>query len=401
MPNVYFSMDKQALMPQEKTLLTTNKQRSLTIGVPKETDDCENRIVLTPETAHNLVNQGHQILVESDAGIGCGYSNLQYSEMGAYIVDRTEVYQTDILLKINPPLLKEIQLMKKKQVLFSFLPPFQLNEEYINQLMSKQITALSFDTIKDHSGCYPLVRSMSEIAGTLAIQLASKYMGLAAEGKGILLGGISGVNPAEVVIIGAGVAAEFSARAALGMGAFVRIFDNSVRRLQRIQEHLGQRLYTSVLHPQILNRALASADALIGATHQQATHSGYLISEDMVATMKKGAVIVDLSINHGGCCETSEICNLKRPTVSKHGVIHYGVPNITSLVPQTAAIAISNIVSNIITDMAAQGSIANWLRINTNLRNGVYLFNGILTDATIGDLLGMPSKDINLLMVAF
>ncbi|MDR0814690.1 MAG: alanine dehydrogenase [Bacteroidales bacterium] len=401
MPNVYFSMDKQALMPQEEVLLRKNKQRSLTVGIPKESDDCENRIVLTPETVHNLVNQGHQILVESDAGTGCNYTNLQYSEMGAYIVDRAEVYQADILLKINPPQLKEIQLMKTRQVLFSFLPPFQLNEDYINLLINKQITALSFDTIKDHNGCYPLVRSMSEIAGTLAIQLASKYMSLAADGKGILLGGVSGVNPAEVVIIGAGTAAEFAARAAIGMGAFVRIFDNSVHRLQRIQEHLGQRLYTSVMHPQVLKRALASADALIGAVYQKATDTGYLLSEDMVAGMKKGAVIVDLSINHGGCCETSEVCNIKRPTFSKHGVIHYCVPNVTSLVPQTASIAISNIVSNIITDMAMQGNIANWFRINANIRNGVYLFNGILTDASIGDLLGMSSKDINLLMVAF
>jgi alanine dehydrogenase len=226
-------------------------------------------------------------------------------------------------------------------------------------------------------------------------------MSAAGNGKGVLLGGVSGVSPAEVLIIGAGTAAEFAARSALGMGAFVRVFDNSVHRLQRIQGNLGQRLYTSVMHPQVLHRALASADALIGAAYLTDNHTGYLLSEEMVATMKKGAVIVDLSINQGGCCETSEICNIKKPIVVKHGVIHYCVPNITSLVPQTASIAISNIVSNIVIEMAMYGSVTNWLQTDAGIRNGVYLFNGILTDPAIGEWIGIPSKDIHLLIAAF
>jgi alanine dehydrogenase len=400
MPTVYFSIE-QNFMPQEELLRTKSSHRSLLIGIPSESDPCENRIVLTPQTVAVLVQHGHHILVEKHAGANCNYSDLQYSDVGAYIVGREEIYRADILLKINPPLPEEIEMMKGKQLLFSFLPTFQLSEESVRKLMNKQITALSFDTIKDRFGYYPLVKMMSEIAGSVSIQIAAGYLSKSTGGKGILLGGVSGVNPAEVVIIGAGTAAEFAARAALGTGAFVRIFDNSVHRLQRLQNDMGQRLYTSVMHPQVLGRALASADALIGAAYINNAGYKYLISEELIATMKQGAVIVDLSINQGGCCETSEIRNINHPTVVKHGVIHYCVPNITSLVPRTASMAISNIVADLMLDLEIQGSIVNWFKANSGIRNGVYVFNGILTDANIGELLAIPAQDIHLLMAAF
>ncbi|MDR2038412.1 MAG: alanine dehydrogenase [Bacteroidales bacterium] len=400
MPSFYFSIDR-TLMPQEELLRVEGDRKSLLIGVPKESDSCENRIVLTPETVGLLTQHGHHVLVERNAGLDCNYSDLQYSDMGAYIVSREDVYRADILMKITPPSFEEIELMKEKQLLFSFLPIYQLSGKYIRMLMNKQITAISFDTIKDRFGCYPLVRMMSEIAGSTSIQIAAEYLNKSTNGKGILLGGVSGVNPAEVIIIGSGTAAEFAARSALGLGAYVRIFDNSVHRLQRIQNNLGQRLYTSVMHPQVLNRALTSADVLIGACYMEGNGYHYLISEDMVATMKQGTVIVDLSINQGGCCETSEILNINNPIIVKHGVIHYCVPNITSLVPRTASMAISNIVSRMVIEMGQQGSVVNWFKADAGLRNGVYLFNGILTDSHISTMFDIPCQDIHLLMAAF
>ncbi len=401
MPTSYFSIERQVLMPCEELLMVEDNRRSLLIGIPGESDPCENRIVLTPETVGMLIQHGHKVLVEKDAGKHTNYLDLQYSDQGAYIVGREEVYRADILFKINPPTIDEINLMKDNQLVFSFLQGYQLTEKYIRKLIDKRVTAVSFDNIKDRFGCYPLVKMMSEIAGNVSIQIAAEYLSKSSDGKGILLGGVSGVNPAEVVIIGSGTAAEFAARSALGLGAFVRVFDNSVHRLQRLQSNVGSRLYTSVMYPQVISKALASADAVIGAFYMNEHPCRHLITEEMISRMKPGTVIVDLSINQGGCCETSEIRTLNNPTVVKHGVIHYCVPNITSRVPRTASMAISNIVSGMILEMGKQGNLSAWLKSDTGLRNGVYLFNGILTDPHIGNLFGIPSQDIHLLMAAF
>ena len=398
---LYFSVSKEALMPCEELLEIENTRRKLQIGIPAESDLCENRITLTPETVEVLVRHGHLVTVEKQAGKGANYTDLQYSEAGAYIVEREEVYRADILFKINPPAIDEIDLMKERQLVFSYLPAYQISEAYFRKLANKQVTALAFENIRDHFTCYPLVRTISEIAGIAAVQIVAEYLSKSAGGKGILLGGISGVSPAEVVIIGSGTAAEFAARSALGLGAFVCVFDSSVHSLQRLQENLGVRLYTSVMHPQALTKALASADALIGAAYIDGYQRQHLISEEMIKHMKPGAVVIDLSITQGGCCETSELCTLAAPTVVKHGITHYGVPNITSRVPKTASMAISNILENMILNMGQQGSLATWLKSDADLRNGVYMYHGILTNPAIGNLFDIPFRDIHLLMAAF
>jgi len=316
-------------------------------------------------------------------------------------VERDEVYRADILFKINPPAIDEIALMKDRQLIFSYLPAYQISEAYIRKLSGKHITALAFENIRDSFGCYPLVRTMSEIAGIVSVQVVSEYLSKPSMGKGILLGGISGVTPTEVVIIGSGTAAEFAARSALGLGAFVRVFDNSVHSLQRLQEKLGVRLYTSVMHPKALVNALTSADALIGAAYINGYQRQHLISEEMMAHMKPGAVIVDLSVTQGGCCETSELCTLAAPTIVKRGITHYCVPNITSRVPRTASMAISNILVNMILNMGQQGSLSIWLKSDADLRNGVYMYQGILTNPSISHLFNIPFQDIHLLMAAF
>jgi len=399
--SLYFSVSKETLMPCEELLEVENSQRRLQIGIPAESDPCEDRIALTPEAVDVLVRHGHLVTVEKQAGEGANFTDLQYSEAGAYIVERDEVYRADILFKINPPTNDEIELMKARQLLFSFLPAYQISEAYIRKLASKHITALAFENIRNRCGCYPFVRTMSEIAGIISVQIVSEYISKPSVGKGILLGGISGVAPAEVVIIGAGTAAEFAARSALGLGAFVRVFDNSVHSLQRLQEKLGVRLYTSVMHPQALAKALESADALIGAAYIDGYQRQHLIGEEMIKQMKQGSVIVDLSVTQGGCCETSELCTLAAPTVVKHGITHYGVPNITSRVSRTASMAISNILVNMILNMGQQGSLAIWLKSDADLRNGVYMYHGILTNPSIANLFGIPFQDIHLLMAAF
>jgi alanine dehydrogenase len=275
------------------------------------------------------------------------------------------------------------------------------SEEFIRSLMQKRTTALAFENIKDQYNCYPIIRSMSEIAGNTAILIAAEYLSNVNKGKGVMLGGVTGITPAEVVILGAGTAAESAARAALGLGAYVKIMDSSIHKLERLQDHLGMRLHTSVLHPQVLRKALKSADIVIGAIHFTELNSQFIVSEDMVAKMKKGSVIVDISIDQGGCFETSECRDHGNPIFTKHDVIHYCVPNIPARVARTASIALSNVIGPILMDIAASGGIIPIIKADPGIRQGVYMYNGILTNHIIGSQLGIPAQDINLLMAAF
>lgn len=400
MSPLYFSSDKEAVMPCEQFMETGNARHRLQIGVPAESDPHEHRVALTPETVKILVERGHYVVAETQAGAGAGYTDLHYSEAGAYIAERQEVYRADILFKINPPTVDEIALMKNRQTLFSFLPPsYCLTEEYIRKLSGKHITALAFDNIRDSSDQRPIMRIINEIAGAVSIQVAAEYLSKPSGGKGILLGGIPGIHPAEAVIIGSGAAAEFAIRSAVGMGVSIQVFDNSIHRLRRLQERLGVRLHTAIIYPEALRKALTSADILIGAMHISEFY--HPVTEEMVACMKPGAVIIDLNIHRSSCCETSETGTLTRPATIKHGVIHYCVPNITSRVPLTASIAISNVLAGIILSMGQQGSPASWLKTDIGLRSGAYMYSGILTSATIGRLFGIPYQDIHLLMSAF
>lgn len=400
-PHGTFGIPKQSLLPQEEMLEIGKKQNQLVIGIPKEADVYESRIPLTPEAVDILVSQGHHIMIETDAGLSANYLNTQYSEVGAMIVDKADVLKSDIILKIAPLTIKEIAGLKGNQLILSSLHLRNHSEEYIRGLMQKKVTAISFESIKDHYGCYPVVRSMSEIAGNTAVLIAAEYLNNANKGKGVMLGGITGITPTEVVIIGAGTAGESAARAALGLGAFVKIMDNSIHKLQRVQDHLGIRLHTSVLHPQTLKKSLKSADVVIGAVHLTGMEQMVIVTEEMVSQMKKGSVIVDISIDQGGCFETSEVKNHGDPVFRKYDVVHYCVPNIPSRVARTASIALSNVMSPILQDLAYSGSISQTLKSNLGLRHGVYLFNGILTNHIIGNMLDIPSQDINLLMAAF
>lgn len=390
------------ILPQEEMLAIGKKHRKLTIGIPREKQHIEQRVALTPEAVEVLVDNGHEVILESKAGEGARYTDTDYSECGAFIVDnKKHVLNTDVILKVSPLELKEIEMLKGNQVILSTIHFGQQSEEYIRGLMDKKSTAIAIEQIKDEHGCFPIIQSMSSIAGISAINIAAELLSNQHNGKGILLGGISGITPTEVVIIGADTIAEFAARAAIGMGALVKIFDNSPHKLEELQRYLGQRCHTSIFHPKVLRRTLKSADVVIGALNLWDTGPRYFVTEDMVREMKKGSVIIDLSIDQGGCIETSEYRTLQDPVYTKFDVIHYSVPNLPSRVARTASIALSNILSPVLVTIGNSGGFKPFLKANLGVRNSVYLYNGILTNEYLGNQFGIPSKNIDLLMAAF
>ena len=393
---------KSRLLPQEEMIETARKSKTLTIGIPKESTEHETRVCLTPEAVELLVNNGHEVMIETKAGNDASYFDTDYSERGGMIVDSAaEIFKCDIILKVAALTEKELSLMKGNQVLISSLHVATQKESYFRELIKKKITGIAFENIKDQYDRFPVVRSMSEIAGITSVLLASEYLSNVHQGKGVLLGGITGITPTEVVILGAGTAAEFAARAALGLGATVKVFDSSVHKLRRLQNYIGQRMHTSIFHPQVLEKALRSADIVIGAVHLVDEGPRYYITEDMVKEMKKGSVIVDISIDQGGCIETSECSDHRNPINVKHGIIHYAVSNIPARVARTASIALSNVFAPILLQIGDSGGLQTHFREDPGLRKGVYIYNGILTNRFVGRKFGIMSKDIELLLAAF
>jgi alanine dehydrogenase len=400
--DVLLSLTKGALMPQEEMLEVARKKGSLNIGIPREISFQENRVPLVPDDVALLVNHGHSVLVETGAGKNANFQDNDYSEAGARIVyTPEELYKNaEIILKVAPPSPQEIELMQPKQTLLSTLQLPAQPENFLKKLIDKKITALAFEWIKDEEGVFPVIRSMGEIAGGTSILIAAEYLSNANNGQGSILGGISGVAPTEVVIIGAGTVGEYAARAALGLGATVKVFDNSVYRLRRLQNSIGTRVFTSIIQPRVLAKHLRTCDVAIGALRASGGRTPLVVTEEMISEMKVGSVIVDVSIDQGGCFETSKVTNHTQPVFRKHGVIHYCVPNIASRVSRTASYALSTIFTPILQEMGETGGLPNMIRDHTGVRSGVYLYNGILTKKYLGDLFNLPSKDIELLLAA-
>ena len=399
--DVLFSLTKGAYAPQEEMLEVARKKGKLYIGIPKETAFQENRVPLVPDAVALLVNNGHRIIIEAGAGKAAHFEDSDYSEAGAEIVSSAEeVFKADLILKVAPPTLLEIELMQTKQTLFSALQLTVQPEDFLKKLIAKKLNCVAFDMITDDAGIFPIIRAMGEIAGGASILVAAELLSNANNGVGSILGGISGISPTEVVIIGAGTVGEFAARAALGLGATVKVFDNSTSRLRRLQSQLGTRIFTSVIVPKVLEKHLKSADVAIGALRALKGRTPCIVSENMVAEMKTGSVIIDVSIDQGGVFETSSVTNHTKPVFRKHGVIHYCVPNIPSRVARTASYAFSNIFSQIIMNMGDEGGFDSLVRKDAGIRNGVYIYNGILTNQFLGETFNLPFKDINLLMAA-
>lgn len=389
---------KEQLLPQEEKLEIARQKSQLFIGIPKETSFQERRICLTPDSVNTLTYQGHRVMIESGAGVSSSYSDREYSDAGAEITqDTKKVFSCPMILKVEPPTVAEIEMMNPKSIIISAIQLKTRKKSYFEALSRKKVTALAFEYLKDEDGSYPAVKSLSEIAGTASILIAAELMITNEFGKGLLFGNITGVAPTEVVIIGAGTAGEFAAKTAIGLGASVKVFDNSITKLRRLQHNLNQRIFTSTIQQKALLKALRRCDVAIGAMRGK-ERCPVVVTETMVEHMKKGAVIVDISIDTGGCFETSEVTTHEKPTFLKSDVLHYCVPNIPSRYSKTASLSISNIITPYLLQIAEDGGIESSIRCNAGLKNGIYLYHGILTNKAIGDWFDLPDNDINLIV---
>jgi alanine dehydrogenase len=388
---------KQQLLPQEEKLEVLKQKGELFIGIPKESQYQERRICLTPDAVNALVAHGHKVLMESGAGDEANFTDLDYTQAGATITrDPKKVFGCPIILKVEPPTLAEIEMINPQSILISALQIKMQRKAYFENLAKKRITAIAFEYIRDDEGKYPAVRALSEIAGTSSVLIAAEIMA-AQEGNGLMFGNISGVPPVEVVILGAGTVGEFAARSAIGLGANVKIFDNSLTKLRNIQRNLNRTLYTSTVQPKNLLKSLKRCDVAIAAVRGK-DRAPVLVSSTMVEHMKKGAVIIDVSIDMGGCFETSEVTTHDKPTYEKYGVIHYAVPNIPSRYPKSSSISISNMFTPYLLKIGEDGGLENSLRFDKGLRNGLYMYHGILTNRMVGDWFDMKFSDINFLI---
>lgn len=389
---------KEQLLPQEETLEIAKHKSELFIGIPKETSHQERRICLTPDAVNSLTSHGHRVMVEAGAGESSSYSDKEYSDAGAEITqDPKKVFGCPMILKVEPASLAEIEMINPNTIIISAIQIKTRKKEYFEALTKKKITALAFEYIKDEDGTYPAVKSLSEIAGTASVLIASELMITNQFGKGLLFGNITGVPPTDVVILGAGTVGEFAAKTAIGLGASVKVFDNSITKLRRLQNNLNQRIFTSTIQPKSLLKALRRCDVAIGAM-RGIERCPVVVTETMVEHMKKGAVIVDVSIDTGGCFETSEVTTHEKPTFIKNNVVHYCVPNIPSRYSKTASLSISNIITPYLMQIAEDGGIESAIRCNKGLKNGVYMYHGILTNKAIGDWFGLSDSDINLIV---
>ena len=370
----------------EETLDVKAKGASLNIGIPKEIAFQENRIALTPDAVGVLVSSGHHVTIEHDAGEASHFTDRDYSEAGAKIVyNAEEVYKAPILVKSAPVVDNEVQLLQFNQMIISPIHLSVLKSELLQKMMDKRITGISFENLKDDSGTYPIVRSMSEIAGSAVMLIAAQYLSSSNHGKGVLLGGISGIAPTKVIILGAGIVGEYAARAALALGASVKVFDNSVYRLKRLQNNIGQRLWTSVVEPRMLAKQLKTCEVAVGALGSESGRTPMVVTEEMVSNMRKGSVIIDVSIDRGGCFETSEITTHQSPIYLKYGVIHYCVPNIPSGFARTASQAISNVLMPLLLEAGDEGGFEKLIWHNVKLRSGLYMFKGALTNFNLSE----------------
>ena len=385
----------------EETLDIKAKGAQLHIGIPKEIAFQENRIALTPDAVGVLVSSGHHVTIEHDAGEASHFTDRDYSEAGAKIVyNREEVYKAPILVKSAPVVDEEVQFLQFNQMIISPIHLSVLKSELLQKMMDKRITGVSFENLKDDSGTYPIVRSMSEIAGSAIMLIAAQYLSSSNHGKGVLLGGISGIAPTKVIILGAGIVGEYAARAALALGASVKVFDNSVYRLKRLQNNIGHRLWTSVIEPRMLAKQLKTCEVAVGALGSESGRTPLVVTEEMVSNMRKGSVVIDVSIDRGGCFETSEITTHESPIYLKYGVIHYCVPNIPSGFARTASQAISNVLMPLLLEAGDEGGFERLIWHNVHLRSGIYMFKGALTNFYLSERFNLKYTDLNLLIAS-
>jgi alanine dehydrogenase len=389
------------MLPMEEMLEVRRKSKKIRIGIPSDKEKVEYRVPLTPQAVELLVSYGHEILIEKEAGKGASYNDEEYRTAGASVLEnRQEIFECDIILRVSPFDEAEMDLLKGHQALISNLQINAHCASSIGKLLQKKVTNIAYEYLEDEEGVKPVVQLMSQISGSTSIILFNEYLSRSRNGKGVLLGSVTGISPTELVILGSGTAAEYAARAALGMGALVKVFDDNISSLRKLEQRLPQRIFTSVFYPKVMRKALKSADAVLGAMPVGALPS-FRISEEMVKKMKPGSVIIDLNMNQGGCFETSRCTDLNNPSYVEHGVVHYCVPNIPAIVARTASIALSNVLIPILISIGEIGGIDNYIKNSKSFRKGVYVYNGILTNSTLAEKFNLPYKEIDLLLAVF
>ena len=392
---------EQSLYPQEAPAKIAKSHKSIQIGVPREIAEQEKRVPLKPSSVGVLVANGHEVVVQSKAGEASNFSDREYSEAGAKIAySAQEVFECNTILKVEPPTIEEINLMKPGSTLLSAFQAGKQNVEYLEAINKKKLIAIGYEFIQDKEGGLPLIRAMSEIAGSNVMIIAAECLSSTNGGRGIIVGGITGVPPTKVLILGAGTVAEFAARAALGHGAEVRVFDDNIYKMRRLKHLIGQEIYTSTFDASIIEKEVREADVLVGALRMEKGQTKMLITEDLVMEMKPGSVIIDVSIDQGGCIETSEMTNHDHPVFVKHEVTHYCVPNIASRVARTASLAISNIFSPILLEAGDLGGFEEMIYRKQWLQKGVYSYNGTLTNLDLAKRFNLGFKDLSLFMAA-
>lgn len=390
---VYTPFKEEDLLPKEERLEVVKKNQQLFIGIPKETCLNEKRLCLTPDAVQVLTQNGHQVIMETGAGEGCFFTDLQYSEAGATITDDSKIaLGQQLVLKVNPPTLDEIPYLKNGAFLISALQVNLRDVEYFQALAHKKISAIAFEFVKDEYQQLALVRLIGEIAGNVSILYAAELL---AKSNGLMLGGITGVRPAEVVIIGAGILGEFAAKTAIGLGAHVKVFDNSLAKLRRLHNFIDNRVSTSIIDPKELGKSLRRADVLIGALQRR--NFPPVVTEEMITKMKAGSVAIDLTIDYGKSIETAELTTINDPVIFKHGVVHSGIPNITSKTPRTTTKAISNFFLSYLLDAEHDGGLETMLLKNTNMKDCFYTYKGKFTKKMVCERFNLPYHDINLL----
>lgn len=388
-----------ALATQEQHIQVKKGRHQLVIGVPVEKELQEKRICLTPQSVGLLVNNGHEVIIETGAGNEANFTDREYSDKGAKIAySSKEVFEASTVLKVEPPTMEELSYMKPGATLISALQMSTLGPEYLAAVNKKKLIALAFELIEDKGGLKPIVRSISEIASYSIISIASELLSKSGNGMGVIFGGITGVPPAKVVILGAGTIGENVARAARAMGCSVRIFDNHHYKLRRLKKDLGQEVYTAMIDPETLKAELKDADIVIGALRSEEGTSLCVVSEEMVAVMKPNSVIIDASISQGGCFETSRVTTHDKPTFVKHGVIHYCVPNIASRVSRTSSRALSYLWTPILLQISRMGGVEEMMGEKPWFSKGVYSYKGYLTNEHIARKFGVQHKDLDLLL---
>ena len=390
------------LLTMEKRAKLSEKHRVLRIAIPKEVSNEERRVAVSPAGVHTLVSNGHEVMVGADAGEAAHFPDTEYADAGAQVEsDTATLYrECELIVKVGPPSEEELKLLQEKQILISALHLGETTPDFLKRLMDLGITGIGFEFIRDSDGTLPIVRMMHEIMGSMAVQIAARYLESAEGGKGVMLGGISGVPPSNVVILGAGVVGEWAARTALGFGAHVIVLDHDLGALRALEHYLDRRITTAMATEQYIRHAVQTADVLVGAMMTAGQRAPIMVSRDMVASMRDGSVIVDAVIDQGGCIETSKPTTHSEPAFKENGVIHYCIPNMPSNAARTATYALTNVLVPYLIKIGDVGSVNDALWTDVGLRNGTYVYRRHLTKKSLATMFGMPYRDIELLIAS-